>query len=1032
MLEKILKNHVLANATFGVVLIVGTLSFFMLPRAQDPEINFNWISVITVMPGASAEDMEKLITDPLEEAIRKVDDIDFVSSNSREGNSNILIRFDDISTRQFDKRLNDLRREVQTKANAELPPEAEDPLILEITSANSFPTAVVLVKGQENDETLRRMALLVKEDIEQISGVDGADASGLNEPELHVEFSLEKLHSYGITATQLADSITAHFQDVSAGNLHFANQEWLVRVLGKNSDPKYIAELPIIDAKGLIYVGDVSDVSRGRTYPRQLVSHDGQAAIMMAITKKPYSNTLELVDSVNQYIIEKNKVLKQLGVQIVLLDDQTTPTRKAIDVMQKNALLGLILVALVTWIFLGLHIAVFIGIGIPFTLAATFWILNGMGETLNQSVLLAIVIVLGMLVDDAVVVVEAIYYCIARGANAFKAAVDALREVIKPVTASVLTTVAAFLPLMLLPGILGDFMFVIPFVVSLALIVSLAEAFWMLPVHVSSFKVQVKHTSKLQLARIRFTRGLRIKYAFFLTWVLRRPKRSLSMVLLVMGVAVILVAKGAVKTEFFAFDPIRLFYVNIEMPAGTPVENTLNKVVQIEQRVKSYMKPGEVREMAAVAGQMFTEMAPFFGSRYGQLIIGLNSKTEAMRGVQQIVDEMRAEIEAISGPERISFLVMSGGPPVSKPISVKVRGSNYQQIRAATDKLQDYLQSLAAVKDITDDDSPGKPELKLRFNLDAVKKSGLNVADLARTLRLLFDGEIVARMQYEGKALEVLVRAQYKSYRSVDELLYHQIPLPDSGSIALNELVYLETGLSKSNIRHYNFRRSITLQADLDKTQMDTVEANDKIKAYWETIQLDFPRINLDFSGELDDIEESLGAMGVLFLFGIGLIYLILGTQFNSYFQPFMVLVTVPLAFTGVVFGLVISGNPLSLFTLYGVVALAGISVNAAIVMIDAANNRLTAGMSVLHATIYAARRRVVPIVITSLTTIAGLFSLATGLGGKSLLWGPVASAIVWGLAFSTLLTLFVIPLIYSTFMRRNKRFEEHKPIVHS
>ena len=233
---------------------------------------------------------------------------------------------------------------------------------------------------------------------------------------------------------------------------------------------------------------------------------------------------------------------------------------------------------------------------------------------------------------------------------------------------------------------------------------------------------------------------------------------------------------------------------------------------------------------------------------------------------------------------------------------------------------------------------------------------------------------------------------------------------------------------SLGNIRHYNFRRAITVEADIDDTLTDTVTANRQVADAWKAIRDRYPSIDLDYSGELDDINESLDAIVILFVFGLGVMYAILGTQFRSYFQPLMILSTVILAFIGVTYGLLVSGNPLSLYTLYGVVALAGIAVNAAIVLISAANQRLAAGMSVLHATIYAARRRVIPILITSLTTIAGLFSLATGLGGKSLVWGPVATAIVWGLAFSTLLTLVLIPLLLRLSMGRSHLVRRRAP----
>ena len=309
----------------------------------------------------------------------------------------------------------------------------------------------------------------------------------------------------------------------------------------------------------------------------------------------------------------------------------------------------------------------------------------------------------------------------------------------------------------------------------------------------------------------------------------------------------------------------------------------------------------------------------------------------------------------------------------------------------------------------------------LTLDREAVRAAGLNPGLVARLVRLHVDGEIVAQMRDAGEKLEVRVRARARPSADVARLLDDPIALPGGGTTTLRTLVRAETQLGKGVLKHYNLRRSITVEADLDKKTTDTVAANEAIRAGWDRIHARYPSTDLDFSGELDDIYESLDAMKVLFLLGVGLIYLILATQFRSYWQPLMILVTVPLAFTGVVGGLLVSGNPLSLYTLYGVIALTGIAVNSAIVLIDAANSRRRQRMTVLHAAVYAARRRVVPIVITSTTTIAGLFSLAFGLGGKSLIWGPVAASIVWGIGFSTVLTLFAIPMLYWALMPEHR-----------
>ena len=269
-----------------------------------------------------------------------------------------------------------------------------------------------------------------------------------------------------------------------------------------------------------------------------------------------------------------------------------------------------------------------------------------------------------------------------------------------------------------------------------------------------------------------------------------------------------------------------------------------------------------------------------------------------------------------------------------------------------------------------------------------------------------------------GETIEVRLQAE-QEIAQIEQLLEHRLPDRNGQLIPLSQLVEATASRSASTIRHYNFRRAVTLEADIDSTRTDAVTANKLIKAHWETIKHNHPGIDLDFTGVLDDINESLGAIFILFMMGLGLIYLILGTQFRSYFQPFLILLTVPMAFTGVVVGLVISGYPLSLFTMYGVVALAGIAVNAAIVLISTANARVASGMSVVWSIVSAARRRVIPIMITSMTTIAGLFSLATGLGGESLIWGPVAASMVWGLMVSSVMTLLFIPLFYRVFIAR-------------
>ncbi len=1027
MYKSLLTNHPLVNILFTVVLVMGATSYMEMPREQDPEINFNWVMVTTVLPGASAEDVEELVTGPLEDALRNVQDIRWVISTTRENSSSILIRFRDLSETLFDKRINDVRREIQNKANDELPEDITDPHILEITTSSGYPTAMVVVEGQADDEKLRLQAKIVKEDLERINGVDSVVSIGLQDPEMHVEFSPRELAARGLVATDIADSLREGFSDTSAGKTRVAGSEWLVRVEGTTANPEKLASYQLAPASrpnDKIALNEVAEIKRGREDAVQLVSFGGHAAVALSVIKIPYSNTIDLVERISDYIERKNTQFVGTGIRLVLADDQTSQTRSAISIMQTNAALGLALVLVMCWLFLGFRIAAMVTMGIIFSIAGTLWVLNATGNTLNVSVLLGIVIVLGMLVDDAVVVVESIYYRLQRGMNSLDAAIDAIKEVGKPVTSAVSTTMAAFLPLMLLPGIVGKFMFVIPFVVTVGLAVSLIEAFWILPSHVISFsgKGTASGAMSAKLSerdwRTRWTHKIRVKYTKMLCYVIRRPIRFLAAGSLAFMLALSALAMGLIQVNFFVADPLRIFYVNLDMPSEAPLEETLRQTVLVEQEVLKYLKAEEIRAVTVNAGIKFTDVDRLTGDQYGQVQVSLAPATADSRSVSEIIEALRLPLSVVPTDGLISFQELTGGPPISKPVSVKVRSDDFEELRRATDAMINIVRNIPGTKDVADNDVPGRQQLVLELDYKAIRNVGLTPGHVSRLLRLHLDGEVVAFMRDRGEKVELRVRGLKRGRQDIDSVLNDPIALPGGGTTTFGALANTRITQGRGVIHHHNYRRAITVEADLDTELNDTVSANNSVREEWEKISAQFPNADIDQSGELDDIQESLDAMLGLFLLGLGLIYLIIAAQFRSYFQPMLILATIPMAFTGVIFGLLLTGNPLSMYTLYGVIALTGIAVNSAIVLIDAANARIRAGMRPLHATIYAARRRVIPVLMTTTTTIAGLFSLAVGLGGKSLVWGPVASSIVAGLGVASLLTLFMIPTLYRIFQR--------------
>lgn len=893
-----------------------------------------------------------------------------------------------------------------------------------------------MVTGVANDANLRNQAALVSEDLERLNGVDKILETALQQPELQVLFDPAKLQRIGMSPGQLADAVGLQYRDVSAGSRRIGEDSWLVRFERMKLDAQALGNIPLLGLENDTTLGQLAAVQPGWEKPKHYVLWEGKPAVMLAITKQASTNTLALVERIKTYIETTGPQREAAGVKLHLADDQTEITRNALNIMQTNAAIGLMMVLLVAWLFLGIRVAFLTAIAIPFILAGTFWILQAANETLNVMVLLGVVISLGMLVDDAVVVVEAIYYRMQRGEPSMQAVSNGFKEVAAPVTAAVLTTIAAFLPLMLLPGIIGKFMRLVPFVVTIALLISLVEAFWILPSHMLNAKLGMDKPGRMQRLRIKFLRKLRRFYTRILIKFMRVPALIIILALSLFMASVFsafagqkdpallqnpAISKWLVKTDFFAADPLRLFYISVEMENGTPLEITLEKVREVQAIVQAKIAPSQLRSVVAYAGQMFTETEPFQGAHFAQVMVSLPPTAPGLKTVDDIIDRLRQPIEQVAGPKKLFFIRLAGGPPTTKAVSVKVRGDDIASIRRGVQSVKRILEQAGWAKDIADDDSPGLKEMALSVNHVAIQRAGIPLAEVLRTLRLLVDGEIVAEVRSQGETVQIRVKAKEQEIDSITQLLDYKLQAPGGVKVLLSDLLTIRLQKGFGSVKHYNFRRTITVEAGLDKKQIDVPQANQIIQEEWAKIANTHPNLSLDFTGQLDDLNESLSSIGKLLLFGVLLMYAILGTQFRSYFEPMLILMTVPMAFTGVVVGLLVTQNPLSLFTLYGVVALAGIAVNAAIVLISTANHRLETGMSVVHASIFAARRRVVPILITSLTTVAGLFSLALGLGGKSLLWGPVATAIVWGLAVSTVLTLLMVPIMYRIFMGRGK-----------
>ncbi|NOU23263.1 MAG: efflux RND transporter permease subunit [Methyloglobulus sp.] len=1005
-LNRLYHNHVLATLAYLLVFILGVLAYPQLPREKAPEANFNIVDMSVTLPGASAQDVERLVVDPIERMLRaKIKDIDHVSSNAQSGAALVEVIFNDIKRPLYERRILELRRELQALAQSRLPKEAQLPDIQEVNSKDPD-WFKVLVYSPGDDDNFRRQARQVQRDLQRLPGVARVETKGLEDPELHIVFHPERLAGLGIDPGALADTVQAYFRDIAAGTVQVDGREWLVRVSGTDNAADNLAALPILAAKGAVKLGELADITRTSKTVKLGARFRGQPAIVVMPMKQPGANTLALIDKIKAYIDTRNRVSASTGVHLFLLIDNSDTIRQALAVMEQHAWSGMLLVLAVTWLMLGTRLAFLTTLAVPFSLAGEFIYLQVTGQSLNLSVLLGVVIVLGMLVDDAVVVIEAIGQYLRRGLQPLEATVAALHEVWLPVATSSLTTIASFMPLMLMGGFLGTLMGVVPQVVCLALLISLVQALWILP---AQAVVTVK-TGGESHWRERLRQILQKRYTHLLIRIIRAPKRSLLAVLIVFALAGTALALDWVRFSFFPEEPNYGFVVTLEMPTGTPSERTLAKLEEIERRVTTLFKPGELRACAIESGAISKEGKYLYGHQYGD--IWFNMTTNASRDAATLIPQVKPLLEGLSGT--VGVWVEGDGPnPVGKPINLMLSGSGGSELDAAVAQLKTILGGIPAVHDIKLDIVAGLPELNLRLDSEAIQRAVLNPESVIRTLQLLADGESVASFIDQDEAIGVRVRANEGNERDIAALLRHTVVRPDGSSVPLSQLVIAEQRVGAASIDHIDFKRILALQAGLDKAKMDTLAVNKLIKERWDKVRDQYPDIKVDFGGEMEAINEGLSQLGQKFVLGIGLIFLIVGAQFRSYGLPLLVLFKVPMAFTGLVLGLLISREPISLYTLYGAVALAGIAVNSAILMFSAAHDRLASGMGVVHAAIYAARRRMLPILITSLTTLVGLLPLAMSGDQSSTQWRPVATAIVWGVGFSTILTLFIVPLLY-------------------
>ena len=1046
-----IKNPVFANMIMIAVIVIGTYSFIILPRELVSEMSFNWALITTRYVGASPEEVENLITKPIEDEIADVDGIDMITSMSSEGISIISVKFERMSEDRFDKVFQDLCTEVD-KARGDLPQDAEFPDVVELNTSEWIPMIDVVLSGDIPEKQMFEITDDLEDDILDIKGVSSIAVSGVRDRQIWVEVDQYQIDRYHITLSQVAQRLAARNLNVPGGTIESGREEYLLRTLGEFEKIEDIKNVIVRWHPGgrHIRIKDLATVSDTYEKPKTLSRLDGKKAISMVVVKKPEGSSIAIIDEIKQ--IKKKYEEQRLppGAKIALIADTSVIIKRTLGILQSNAIIGIVLVLAVLYLFLGWRNALFVALGMPVTFAATFIFMDRIGESLNSASLFGLVLVLGMIVDDAIVITENVYRHIQRGTPPTQAAVSGVSEVASPVFTSSLTTMAALLPLAFIPGLIGQFMKIVPIVVSLALAASLFEVFFILPAHISEWGK--KRTAK-HLADHLFTPMVNA-YIRILKSALRwRYLVVVALILCAVGSAFVIRFQGM---ELFATDEISLLYVRIWMPPNTKLAATDEIVRKIEGLALELPK-SEVEGVIANIGFVQTETFEYWRSNIGQVVVDLVEPEYRKRSLDEILDDLRRKTQHIEGIDHIEFAKVDTGPPAGKAVSLKVKGVRLDELETVAELVKAELKAIEGVYDVSDDFSLGKEELQIRLKEDRAQIYGLSVAQVAQAVRTAFEGTVATIYREGDEAVDVVVKLRENTLQSAyvkqdnsllvsgvsyevknceahnrQEVENLKLLTPTGSIVPLKDVAEFAVKRGYATIHRFQRERAITISADVDKRVTTAVAVNRCIERRFAEISRQHPGYDLDFRGQFAEFNESMASMKKLLAIGVIFIYLILGAQFKSFIQPLIILFTVPFAFIGAMFGLLVIDAPFSVATMFGIVALAGIVVNDSVVFIDFINKQrpetqwkpelvreapeaqTCLGLRRWKSILKAGSLRLRPILLTSITTIFGLLPMTVGLGGKSPIWMSLANTIVWGLLVATILTLFVIPALYA------------------
>ncbi len=1009
------KNGVLINILMVTILVLGFFSLRRLPQEQFAEVPFYWVFITVPYPGVGAEDVEQLLSVPIENEMQGLDDVEEIQSVSSEGLSVVSVRFEsNINQDRFDRLFQDVRTRF---SKAQLPDDALQENISSFSSNDFAPVIEVVLSGNVDYGMLVNAAESMSDEMSRINEVSSVEIIGARDRQIAVTVDSSRLENLGLSLDDVVRSIQLRNLNIPAGTVKTATSDYLVRTVGELSGVDDFGDIIVrrnTRGNGIVYIRDFATVESEYEDTGTEVRFNKEKAVTLRIAKIPKGNSVIIAEEVKTIVAQWKKKLTN-EISITLLNDSTLQIRSSLDVLLNNALFGLLLLILILFFFVGLRNALMTAIGIPLTFAITFMILDAMGETFNSNTLFGLVLVLGLIVDHAIVIIENSFRLQQEGVPLEESAIRGVDQMVFPVIAATATTVAAFLPLMILPGTIGKFLRVIPLTVSIALIASTFEALVFIPSHYAEWP-----GGKKLRREGRFFDPLKKGYSRLLGHLYNHRKKTIAAGLVLM--IGLLGLTGALKLDLFSAEDYSYFYIDIEMPSGTTIERTSGIVKKYEEKLYPLVGSGEIVSINASIGFQSSQDGNISNGNVAQILVDLTELNERKdRPMSVIMAETRELTSEIAGPENVFFRKAVNGPPQDPPVGYRLFGDDLQGLQIVSTRIRNELAGYPELLNIEDDLSGGTAELKILVNEERASAYGLSILSIGQFLRAAVEGIKATSFVSENDSIDVIVRYENAGKYRADQLEQILIPSGTGKKIPFSAVAHIEESNAPASIKRIEGKRVVTITAGAYSNEI-IPEINENISAIVkDDYSLRYPDQILEVGGEFAEFGTLIYQILQIFLIGVFLIYLILGTQFKSYTQPFLILFSVPMAFAGIIVYLFISGTPFSTTVLYAGVALAGIAVNDAIVLISFINELRGEGKNVREAVTTAAATRLRPILLTSLTTIAGLLPTAIGIGGISVVWQPMASTIIFGLLFSTLTALILIPLLYGVLYEKKK-----------